>query len=325
MDLPRLAKSLRRLPGWEHVRTPADFSLERMGGALTNLVFRCATRGASDDVLVRVYGKGTDRLFSRDREIAACRAISRSGMGPRILLEFEGGRVETWVAGAAPFAPEQVRDGALSSRVARHLACFHRVPRGGSGLCDGSIAFDRARAWLDLALSACEPPEASRCRLGEMDADLCALRARLPPSPLVFGHNDLQHGNILLSARDLSVTFVDFEYAGPVERGFDIGNHWCEWGSDFGAGGAAHRDLFPSAAERRDFCAAYLNVSPLTDAVQSLCDEATAWSTLSHAWWGLWALVRAPGSAIDFDYVSYARQRLDRYWSLRESPPGGSA
>ena len=42
---------------------------------------------------------------------------------------------------------------------------------------------------------------------------------------IVFGHNDLQPGNVLVD-RNNDITFIDFEYARYVPRGYDIINLW---------------------------------------------------------------------------------------------------
>lgn len=63
-------------------------------------------------------------------------------------------------------------------------------------------------------------------------------------SPVVFCHNDLLGGNIIVNESNgikdyfLSSTysmkgelhFIDYEYAASNFRGFDIANHFCEWG-----------------------------------------------------------------------------------------------
>jgi thiamine kinase-like enzyme len=50
---------------------------------------------------------------------------------------------------------------------------------------------------------------------------------------VVFGHNDLQPGNILVNESNMKITFIDFEYARYVPRGYDIINLWCEWAADY--------------------------------------------------------------------------------------------
>lgn len=68
-------------------------------------------------------------------------------------------------------------------------------------------------------------------------------------SPIVFGHNDLLAGNVMVSeafweqtgpdgavqredgtvsSADSDMTFIDFEYVDWTPRGFDWGNHFNE-------------------------------------------------------------------------------------------------
>lgn len=64
-------------------------------------------------------------------------------------------------------------------------------------------------------------------------------------SPVVFSHNDLQGGNILLREAkspagadevnvDSRLVFIDFEFCSYTYRAFDIANHWSEWEYDYG-------------------------------------------------------------------------------------------
>lgn len=51
-------------------------------------------------------------------------------------------------------------------------------------------------------------------------------------SPVVFCHNDLQEGNILIRekavSREEKLVIIDFEYCSYNYRGFDLANHFCE-------------------------------------------------------------------------------------------------
>ncbi|GAB4823326.1 hypothetical protein N2152v2_010372 [Parachlorella kessleri] len=49
------------------------------------------------------------------------------------------------------------------------------------------------------------------------------------------------------------------------------------------------------------------------DAVQLLVEKALAYATLCHLKWTLWGLIQAKVSDVDFDYVEYSRQRVERY------------
>jgi ethanolamine kinase len=43
---------------------------------------------------------------------------------------------------------------------------------------------------------------------------------------------------------------------------------------------------------------------------------------LPGLYWGIWALIQARISHIDFDYSSYAEIRLGEYWAWREEVDG---
>jgi len=45
--------------------------------------------------------------------------------------------------------------------------------------------------------------------------------------------------------------------------------------------------------------------------------EVAAFTPVSHLWWGLWAVMQATISTIDFDYLHYAELRLREYRKLR--------
>eukprot|EP00898_Chlorokybus_atmophyticus_P005905 jgi/Chlat1/6315/Chrsp44S05788 len=93
-----------------------SWELKPIGGAMTNSVYACESIRSPDatDVgvasvgsectppsrlLLRVYGEGTDTLIDRERERRIFHALSEQGIGPRLLAEFDNGRVEEWLHG----------------------------------------------------------------------------------------------------------------------------------------------------------------------------------------------------------------------------------
>ena len=149
--------------------------------------------------------------------------------------------------------------------------------------------------------------------------------------PVVFCHNDLQHGNILRRRGSGELMLIDYEYASANYRGFDIGNHFCEWTADYS------RDLahalvmtdYPSAEAQVAFCTAYLEAGdpafatlPLAKRlahVHALRHEANALALASHLLWSLWGLIQAAHSTIEFDYLEYSAQRLREYFRRRDT------
>lgn len=73
----------------------------------------------------------------------------------------------------------------------------------------------------------------------ESEVDETQQVCSLTHCPLVFGHNDLLSGNILILQqpgfdpaapdRDGRIVFIDYEYGAYTYRDFDIGNHFTEY------------------------------------------------------------------------------------------------
>ncbi|KAJ2648816.1 hypothetical protein IWW40_003616 [Coemansia sp. RSA 1250] len=170
-------------------------------------------------------------------------------------------------------------------------------------------------------------------------------------SPIVFAHADLQYGNILRLKDTGELAVVDFEYAGYNYRGFDIANHFCEWMADYHRDSDPHllNEMdFPTESQRQAFLRTYVKSKAFLDAnmrahadivendhtlpdelrAVNLSDERIAadvaayereiepFVAASHLHWGLWGLIQAASSDIDFDYVGYATQRLSIFIRL---------
>ncbi|EPS36202.1 hypothetical protein H072_10362 [Dactylellina haptotyla CBS 200.50] len=158
---------------------------------------------------------------------------------------------------------------------------------------------------------------------------------------IVFGHCDLLSGNVIVlpkkekrtgfcpadigSSNDTQVTFIDYEYAIPTERAFDIANHFSEW-----TGFDCDYNLIPTSPARRAFVKAYLesfhssktdkpleSVEVCDEEVQQVMDEVDSFRGIPGFYWGIWALIQATISQIDFDYAAYAELRLAEYFDWK--------
>ena len=75
-------------------------------------------------------------------------------------------------------------------------------------------------------------------------------------SPVLFAHNDLQEGNILLQKTKTSrkVALIDFEYCAYNYRGFDLANHFVERVYDYKQQTSpyfsVHEDNYPTREEQ---------------------------------------------------------------------------
>ncbi|MCJ1291499.1 hypothetical protein MMC34_003043 [Xylographa carneopallida] len=167
---------------------------------------------------------------------------------------------------------------------------------------------------------------------------------------IVVGHCDLLSGNVIIlpsppDAEDAAATvsFIDYEYTTPCPAAFDIANHFAEWG-----GFDCDYSVLPTRSTRRAFLQEYLlsyyqhldesshdsmpnskttppseDVPDLNAEVDTLMAEVDRFRGIPGLYWGIWALIQATISQIDFDYAAYAPIRLQEYWDWRAAAADG--
>jgi ethanolamine kinase len=192
--------------------------------------------------------------------------------------------------------------------------------------------------WVD-ALPCSEPKQAARKQLlqQELDRSFTELDNDRGPgdSGFVFGHCDLLSANVIMLPHDascangngtagLQISFIDYEYATPCPAAFDIANHFAEWG-----GYDCDYNMLPTRSERSKFLETYVesykahsDISVADDMLETLYTEVDKYRGMPGFYWGIWALIQATISEIDFDYASYAEVRLGEYDAWRAEQSG---
>jgi ethanolamine kinase len=155
----------------------------------------------------------------------------------------------------------------------------------------------------------------------------------------VFAHCDLLSGNVIIQPRphgtkpqDVeTVNFIDYEYSTPSPAAFDIANHFAEWG-----GFDCDHGVLPTRTQRRKFISEYVRsyfsylgkrktAEEEEVEARKLFDEVDLFRGVPGFYWGIWALIQATISQIDFDYAMYAEVRLGEYWAWRGEADGSRA
>lgn len=80
---------------------------------------------SSDVVLVRIYGKNTEVLIDRKREISNFKLLHSYGFAPRLLATFENGLVYEYCDGR-PLTKQQLFVEGVWRKIARQMAEIHR-------------------------------------------------------------------------------------------------------------------------------------------------------------------------------------------------------
>ncbi|XP_054280385.1 choline/ethanolamine kinase-like [Macrosteles quadrilineatus] len=351
------------LPGaWRNIQY-TDLLVDRVSGGLSNLLYCCQL---ADHVksfeqeprkcLIRFYGQ-VNRERALETLITECMILtllSERQQGPRLYGVFPGGRLEEYIA-ARSLLTKELAVPAISEGIAQNLATMHLmdVPMNKSP----SRMWNLMERWLETAEYLVEQGFSDNAdwenmilKLQELDvrAEYNWLRNILKEvsSPVVFCHNDLQEGNILLrqsedgsdppldhvTADDL--VFIDYEYCSYNWRGFDMANHFLEWMYDYK--NDSHPYFWARPVERHAtkdqkerFVNAYLETlknSPgykekPEDTVENIMKEIEFYTLASHLFWAFWSVVsnsKMFSREVEFDYWCYGERRFDGYFNQKQ-------
>lgn len=172
-------------------------------------------------------------------------------------------------------------------------------------------------------------------------------------SKRVFAHNDIHGGNLLKLKRRLpdgtpehcqvshfrvlypigdscqpKIVMVDFEYAAPNPRGFDIANYFQEWTTDYlsSTPHLMNPSSYPTLEERRRFYEAYLSHASSKPAIVGetsivqLEREVRSWSPACSGMWAVWSIVQAKDdvergmTGEEFNYIAHAKCRMAAFF-----------
>lgn len=332
---------------WRLLQKEEDMSVSIVSGGLSNLLFKCSLQGhvvsqgnEPRQVLLRVYGAILQGVDSLVLESVMFAILAERTLGPQLYGVFPQGRLEQYIPSRRLMTAE-LREPDISAEIAEKMSNFHCMV----------MPFNKEPKWLfetmnrymkqisDLAFTReCHIQKFSKLKALNLELEMKNLRHLLEstPSPVVFCHNDVQEGNILLlsnrnpSSRD-KLMLIDFEYSSYNYRGFDIGNHFCEWVYDYTYCKwpfyKASLENYPNREQQLHFIQHYLKASSdskhdISAAEQTIIQEQmiieiNRFALASHFFWGLWSIVQAKMSTIEFGYLDYAKSRFDAYFKQK--------
>ncbi|KAJ8388619.1 hypothetical protein AAFF_G00131840 [Aldrovandia affinis] len=336
------------LSGAWKIITEADFQISIVSGGLSNLLYLCSLPDRVQcvgheprQVLLRVYGAILQDVESLVLESVMFAILAERTLGPQLYGIFPKGRLEQYMPSRC-LVTEQLRVPELSVEIAAKMACFHRMV----------MPFNKKPKWLlgtidrymDRVLGLKFARDAQMKKFNKLmehnlEAELRTLWAVLAetPSPVVFCHNDVQPGNILMledqdpSSKD-KLMLIDFEYSSYNYRGFDLGNHFCEWmycyTHDQWPFFKANMDNYPNREQQLRFIRSYLSESngyagaakpdDRARIEEEMILEANRYTLAAHFLWGLWSIIQAKISKIEFGYMDYAQCRFDAYFKQKK-------
>nr|AQT27076.1 putative choline kinase [Nilaparvata lugens] len=349
---------------WKKI-TKNDIVLKRISGGLSNYLYHVKLQKENAEpsqVLLRFYGQthGERAIESLITDSVIFTLLSERRLGPRLHGIFPGGRIEEYIP-ARPLKTFELSDSVLSPMIAEKMAAVHAM----------NVPINKEPCWLwntmDRWLQTIEESRFShkpqtcieeRLRDTDFRSEVKWMRNHLHKirSPVLFCHNDMQEGNILLKLTeaeqhnanevngnctvaednnnnncDKDIVLIDFEYCSYNYRAFDLANHFIEWTYDYTKeehpNFSIHRDHYPTHEQMMVFINRYLacvesktshgGVASELNTPEHLLMEVKHFSLASHLFWTLWGIVNAMTSQIPFGYCEYAAERLDCYFVLK--------
>ncbi|KAF3385645.1 Ethanolamine kinase 1 [Penicillium rolfsii] len=311
----------------------------------------------NDAVLMRAYGNGTEILIDRERETTSHALLASRGLAPPLLARFNNGLLYRFIRGK-PCGHEDLVTPPIFRGVARKLAQWHAVLPNTSAASTstngvekhdaditpiqprraGSSMWEVLQRWV-LALPVATPEQRTRRLTLQKELEWVVSQlddgVGIGEDGLVFSHCDLLCANVIVLPEDAGVqtedgvapvNFIDYEYAVPAPAAFDIANHLAEW-----IGYDCDYNMIPTRSVRRQFLTEYtksycehrgLDASSQAEIVDRLYQDVDRFRGIPGLYWGVWALIQAQISQIDFDYADYAEQRLGEYWAWKREVDG---
>jgi len=369
----------------------ASIKLHRFTDGITNTLIK-ATLSPSGDaspfrsgpahgdpipapVLIRAYGKDTETLIDRRKELRAHRHLAEMCLAPALLATFENGFLYGFVEGD-PCTAEDFRTRSVWRGIAERLGEWHAlldisILASDDESSAGRVKVEReeklvptiwtnARKWISLLGSETSLSGERNLELVRELEWLIELLGRVKgirDRSVVFSHTDLLCANIILEPESAikpksqaesgtqkndpdpprAVTIIDYEYATAAPAAFDIANFFAEW-----AGPDGEIACMPSHSQRKDFVQYYVRsfhsytknnnsstvntkAEPDVDLeadVETLMQQVDLYRGLPGFYWGVWGLIQAGISEIDFDYTSYAARRFGEFEAWKEEYTG---
>lgn len=263
MPLPEMSPHIiglckELLKGWSSLDSSC-FSIETVSGGITNLLLKISVKegtGSESSVTVRLYGPNTDLVIDRKRELLAIPYLSAAGFGPQLLGIFENGVIQSFI-NARTLSPADMREPRIAAEIAKELHRFHHVDIPGSKepqLWNDVYKFLKKASALQFEDSE-KQERYETISFREIHDEIKELKdlSDLLHAPVVYAHNDLLAGNLMLNDLEAKLYFIDFEYGSYSYRGFDIANHFNEY-----AGFDCDYDMYPDKDAQYHFFRNYL-------------------------------------------------------------------
>ncbi len=268
---------------WRTKVTPQPLS-----GGITNSNFAVEENG--EKFVARIGDDIPVHCILRANELAVSIAAFKAGVSPEVYHHEPGALVIRWVEGKT-LTPTDIQNDKTLVRILEMIKKCHReIPRHLKGVSPLFWVFQIIR---DYAGTLHRDKSRMTARLPELTDRSQTLESIVGPTELIFGHNDLLAANFIDTGDKIWI--IDWDYGGFNSPLFDLG------------GLASNNELSPKQENR--LLEAYFE-KPVTDELHRRYSAMKCASLLREAMWSMVSEIHSP---LDFDFVAYTRENLNRF------------
>jgi thiamine kinase-like enzyme len=261
---------------------------EPLSGGITNHNFVVRDKGRS--LVVRIADDIPLHGIMRFNELAASRAAHAAGVSPEVVHAEPGALVMRFIEGTT-YGEAEVRAAHGAGRIVPLIRrVHHEIPKHFQGPALIFWVFQVVRGYANTLTAGESRMTPELPRFLEINAEL---EAALGPVEIVFGHNDLLAANFIDDGKRLWL--IDWDYAGFNAPLFDLAN-------------LASNNQFSLMEEDR-LLEDYFD-EHASDELRHKLSAMKCASLLREA---MWSMVSEIHLEIDFDYVAYTAENLERF------------
>jgi Predicted choline kinase involved in LPS biosynthesis len=276
-------KRVESLNCWEHT-----INCEPLEGGITNRNF--LVEHGNEKFFVRLGVDIPEHGVYRFNELAASRAAHKCGISPEVVYAETGAMVLRFINGKT-LEPEKLRNISTLKKVVPLLkTCHQQMPLYLPGSSLIFWVFQVIRGYVNTL-------KGSKSRMIQKLSRFLEINHELEKSvgtiDLFFGHNDLLSGNFIEDNNRLWL--VDWDYAGFNSPLFDLAN----LASNNGYAEGLEKELLEMYFEN--------------EVSDDLWKRYFAMKCASLLRESMWSMVSEIFSTLDFDYVQYTTENLERF------------
>lgn len=270
--------------------------VKELSGGISNKVYL-----VNGKALIRIFGNSSHLLVDTNKESYIMQELGRLEISPKILLEFNHGRLEEFIDNSRSLTRDDLKNDKVIINLINKIKQLHKTSLD---LNKTPAILENIQKWTLLAKGIKPDFE----ELYSYEERIISMIKSISSIGISLCHNDLQKNNILVEKDTTDIRLIDFEYAGYNYIEFDIANFLCELSIDYDNNGFIVNtdDLLPFY---KYICDLYM---PNSD---ELIENLRIFIIAAHYLWSVWAIIKSTSND-SFDYMKYCMFRFNLLKSL---------